>query len=87
MAAVLHRIARTAIRSPRRILAVAALLTALTAIFRIPVANHLPAGRFQVSFSESARAGRPLTEQFGQGDQPFLISVTHLTGAYSLRSR
>jgi RND superfamily putative drug exporter len=87
MAAVLHRIALAAIRSPRRILAVAALLTALTAIFGIPVANHLSAGGFQDPGSESARAGRLLTEKFGQSDQQLLITVTDPTGADSQRAR
>jgi uncharacterized membrane protein YdfJ with MMPL/SSD domain len=84
---VLHRIAQAAIRSPRRILAVAALLTALTAIFGIPVANHLSAGGFQDPGSESARAGRLLTEKFGQSDQQLLITVTDPTGADSQRAR
>jgi uncharacterized membrane protein YdfJ with MMPL/SSD domain len=84
---VLHRIAQAAIRSPRRILAVAALLTALTAIFGIPVANHLSAGGFQDPGSESARAGRLLTEKFGQSDQQLLITVTDSTGADSQRAR
>ena len=84
---MLHRIALAAIRSPRRILAVAALLTALTAIFGIPVANHLSAGGFQDPGSESARAGRLLTEKFGQSDQQLLITVTDPTGADSQRAR
>ncbi len=87
MAAVLHRIALAAIRSPRRILVVAALLTALTAIFGIPVANYLSAGGFQDPGSESARAGRLLTEKFGQSDQQLLITVTDPTGADSGRAR
>ena len=84
---MLHRIAQAAIRSPRRILAVAALLTALTAIFGIPVANHQSAGGFQDPGSETARAGRLLTEKFGQSDQQLLITVTDPTGADSQRAR
>ncbi|CAN1515748.1 COG2409 Predicted drug exporters of the RND superfamily [Mycobacteriaceae bacterium] len=84
---MLHRIALAAIRSPRRILVVAALLTALTAIFGIPVANYLSAGGFQDPGSESARAGRLLTEKFGQSDQQLLITVTDPTGADSGRAR
>jgi len=78
---VLHRIARLALRSPRRILALAALLTALTAVFGLPVANHLSAGGFQDPGSESARAAALLSEKFGQSDQQLLITVTDPAGA------
>jgi RND superfamily putative drug exporter len=84
---VLHRIAQGALRSPRRILAVAALLTMFTAVFGIPVANHLSAGGFQDPGSESATAARLLTEKFGQSDQQLLITVTDPTGADSDRAR
>ena len=73
---MLHRIARLALRSPRRILAVAALLAVVTAVFGIPVANHLSSGGFQDPGSESARATRLLSEKFGQSDQQLLITVT-----------
>ena len=73
---MLHRIARLALRSPRRILAVAALLAVVTAVFGIPVANHLSSGGFQDPGSESARATRLLAEKFGQSDQQLLITVT-----------
>ena len=78
---MLHRIARLALRSPRRILALAALLTALTAVFGLPVANHLSAGGFQDPGSESARAAALLSEKFGQSDQQLLITVTDPAGA------
>jgi len=78
---VLHRIARLALRSPRRILALAALLTAVTAVFGLPVANHLSAGGFQDPGSESARAAALLSEKFGQSDQQLLITLTDPAGA------
>lgn len=84
---MLHKIALIALRSPRRILAVAALLTMFTAVFGIPVANHLSAGGFQDPGSESAQAGRLLTQKFGQSDQQLLITVTDPTGADSGRAR
>ena len=84
---MLHRIAKGALRSPRRILTVAALLTGFTAVFGIPVANHLSAGGFQDPGSESATAARLLTEKFGQSDQQLLITVTDPTGADSDRAR
>ncbi len=78
---MLHRIARLALRSPRRILALAALLTAVTAVFGLPVANHLSAGGFQDPGSESARAAALLSEKFGQSDQQLLITLTDPSGA------
>ena len=73
---MLHRIARLALRWPRRILAVSALVAVLTAVFGIPVANHLSSGGFQDPGSESARAAGLLSEKFGQSDQQLLITVT-----------
>ncbi len=83
MGAVLHRIAWLALRSPRRILAIAALLAAATAVFGIPVASHLSAGGFQDPGSESARAARLLSEKFQQSDQQLFITVTDPAGATS----
>jgi RND superfamily putative drug exporter len=80
---VLHRIAGVALRSPLRILAFAALLAVVTALFGIPVANHLSSGGFQDPGSESARAARLLGEKFGQSDQQLLITVTDPAGATS----
>ena len=80
---MLQGIARLALRSPRRILAIAALLTVFTAVFGIPVANHLSAGGFQDPGSESARAAKVLTEKFRQSDQQLLITVTDPSGADS----
>jgi RND superfamily putative drug exporter len=80
---VLYRIARLAIRSPRRILAIAALVAVVTAVFGTPVADHLSSGGFQDPGSESARAARLLGEKFGQSDQQLLITLTSPAGATS----
>ena len=87
MGAVLHRIARLALRSPRRILAVAALLAALTAVVGLPVVGHLSAGGFQDPGSESARAAQVLSEKFDQSDQQLFITVTDPAGATSEKAR
>jgi len=78
---VLYRIAWLALRSPRRILAVAAFLTVLTGIFGVPVANHLSAGGFADPGSESARAAALLGEKFQQSDQQLLLTITDPSGA------
>ena len=77
---MLQGIARLALRAPRRILAIAALLTVVTAVLGIPVANHLSAGGFQDPGSESARAAELLTEKFQQSDQQLFITVTDPAG-------
>ncbi|MCH9722109.1 MAG: MMPL family transporter [Actinomycetia bacterium] len=84
---MLHRIALVALRSPRRILAIAALLAAVTAVFGIPVANHLSAGGFQDPGSESARASQMLNEKFDQSDQQLFITVSDPAGATSAGAR
>jgi RND superfamily putative drug exporter len=80
---VLREIATLAIRWPRRILAIAALLMVATGIFGASIANHLSAGGFQDPNSESAQAARLLMEKFGQSDQSLLITVTDPAGATS----
>jgi len=80
---VLQVIARLALRSPRRVVALAALLTVITAVFGIPVAAHLSAGGFQDPGSESARAAQMLSEKFQQSDQQLLFTVSHPAGAQS----
>ena len=62
------------------ILVFAAVLTAITAVLGIPVANHLSAGGFQDPGSEAARAARILTEKFQQSDQQLFITVTDPAG-------
>ena len=80
---MLRQIATLAIRWPRRILAIAALLMVATGIFGASIANHLSAGGFQDPNSESAQAARLLMEKFGQSDQSLLITVTDPAGASS----
>ncbi len=80
---MLHRIARLALRAPRRTLAIAALLAVVTAVFGIPVASHLSAGGFQDPGSESARAAHLLSEKFDQTDQQLLFTVSDPAGATS----
>ncbi len=84
---MLHRIAQLALRSPRRILGIAALVMLVTAIFGVPIASHLSAGGFQDPKSESARAARVLTEKFQQSDQQLLLTLTDPTGVTSSRAR
>ena len=78
---MLQAIARLAIRAPRQIILVAALVALATALFGIPVAQHLSAGGFQDPTSESAQAARLLTEKFAQSDQQLLVTVTDPNGA------
>jgi uncharacterized membrane protein YdfJ with MMPL/SSD domain len=84
---MLQRIARLAIAGPRRILAVAVLVLAATAVFGLPVAKSLSAGGFQDPASESARAIKLLTDKFGQSDQQLVILVTAPGGAQSDQAR
>lgn len=84
---MLDRIARLALRSPRRILAIAALLAALTAVLGLPVVGHLSAGGFQDPGSESARAARVLSDKFDQSDQQLFITITDPAGATSEKAR
>ena len=83
---MLRRLALLALRSPRQILGIATLLMAATAIFGVPIVNHLSAGGFQDPQSQSASAARVLTEKFDQSDQQLLITLTDPTGATSSRA-
>jgi putative drug exporter of the RND superfamily len=80
---VLERIARLAIRAPRRIIAVALFIVAGAAVFGLPVANSLSAGGFQDPTSESAHASQVLAGKFNQGDMQMLITVSSPDGAQS----
>ena len=84
---MLQAIARLAIRAPRQIILVAALVALATALFGIPVAQHLSAGGFQDPTSESAQAARLLTEKFAQSDQQLLVTVTDPNGATAPAAR
>jgi len=84
---LLQRIAQLAIAAPRRIIAIAILMTAAAAVFGLPVAKSLSAGGFSDPTSESASAARLLAAKFGQGDQQLLITVTAPDSAASPRAR
>jgi len=84
---VLQRIARLAIRSPKRIIVIALLVMVATGIFGIPVTKSLSAGGFQDPTSESAKASKVLVDKFGQGDMELLITVTSDGGAQGPEAR
>jgi RND superfamily putative drug exporter len=73
---LLARIARLAVTAPRQVLLVAGLLAVLLGVFGVPVADKLSPSGFQDPTSESSRAARLLTENFGQGDVSLVIVVT-----------
>ena len=83
---MLERIALLAIRAPRRIVAIAALVMVACGIFGIPVAKSLSAGGFQDPTSESAQATQLLVDKFGQGDMELVISVTDENAADGAQS-
>jgi RND superfamily putative drug exporter len=84
---VLEGIARLAIRAPRRIIAMALLVMAGTAVFGIPVANNLSAGGFEDPTAGSAQAAQLLAGKFNQGDMQMLITVSSDSGAQSDAAR
>ena len=73
---MLKGISRLAIRAPRRIIAIALLVLAATAVFGIPVAKSLAAGGFADPTADSAHAAQLLAGKFGQGDMQMLITVS-----------
>ncbi|WP_006242999.1 MMPL family transporter [Mycolicibacterium tusciae] len=83
---MLERIAGLAIRAPRRIVAIAALVMVACGIFGIPVAKSLSAGGFQDPTSESAQATQLLVDKFGQGDMELVISLTDDSAAAGAQS-
>ncbi|HZA08650.1 MMPL family transporter [Mycobacterium sp.] len=84
---MLEGIARLAIRAPRRIIAIAVLALACTALFGIPVAKSLSPAGFQDPTAESAHATNLLSSKFGQGDMQMLITVGSNGGAQSEAAR
>ena len=84
---MLQRIARLAIRAPKRIIVIALLVMVATGVFGIPVTKSLSAGGFQDPTSESAKATKMLVDKFGQGDMELIISVTSDGGAQSPEAR
>ena len=84
---MLEGIARLAIRAPRRIIAIALLVMAGTAVFGIPVAKSLSAGGFEDPTADSAHAAQLLAGTFDQGDMQMLITVSSNDGAQSGAAR
>lgn len=78
---MLNRIARLALAAPRRVIALAALLTVATAAFGLPVINSLSAGGMRDPGAESSKAAMLLSGKFGRGDMDMLITVTAYDGA------
>jgi putative drug exporter of the RND superfamily len=72
----LERLARLAIRAPRRIIVLALFFMVTTAVFGIPVTHSLSAGGFQDPNAESTRASNMLASRFNQGDTQLLITVS-----------
>ncbi|OBJ04720.1 hypothetical protein A5624_26610 [Mycobacterium sp. 1482292.6] len=84
---MLQKIARVAIRAPRRILAIGVLVFIAAEIFGVPVAKSLSPGGFQDPDSESAHAIGVLSDKFGQSGQQVLILVTAPGGSDSEQAR
>ncbi|MEO3761601.1 MMPL family transporter [Mycobacterium sp. B14F4] len=84
---MLHRIARLALRAPRTVIAVAALLTIVLGVFGVPVANKLSPSGFSDPGSNSSRATQLLTDKFDQGDVQLLITVSSPDGVDSPAAR
>ncbi|HEY5148516.1 MAG TPA: MMPL family transporter [Mycobacterium sp.] len=84
---MLQTLAHLALRAPKRIIALAILVMAATAIFGIPVAKSLSAGGFQDPTSESAQATQLLHQKFGQSDQQLLVTLTDPDGVTSASAR
>ena len=76
-----------AITAPRRVLAVAALVTIAAGVFGIPVAKTLCTCGFEDPTSESAAAAQLLTDKFDAGDVQLVIVVSALGGYGSGPSR
>ena len=81
------RIVLLAVTAPRRILAVAALLTAVAGFFGMSAAEHLSAGGFQDPATESSRAARLLSEKFGRSDLQMVFLIGDPNSATGASSR
>jgi putative drug exporter of the RND superfamily len=84
---VLQGIARLAIATPRRVIALAVLVMIVTAIFGIPVMKSLSASGLQDPTAESAHAAQMLSDKFDQGDMKMIIAVTSNDGVHSSAAR
>jgi putative drug exporter of the RND superfamily len=72
----MQTIARLAIAAPRRIVAIALLVMAGTAIFGVPCVKSLAGGGFQDPGSESAQAAALLANKFHRTDSQLLIMLS-----------
>ena len=80
---MLARIARLTIAAPKRIVAAAALILVVAAIFGLPVTKSLSVGGFTDPASESVQAADVLTDKFDHNDLQLLIAVTADDGVHS----
>ncbi|CPR11631.1 transmembrane transport protein MmpL [Mycobacterium bohemicum DSM 44277] len=69
-------LARIALASPRRVIAVAVLVMAAAAVFGMPAATSLSGGGMVDPSSESARASALLAEKFHRGEMTMLLLVS-----------
>jgi len=83
----LSAVARMALDSPRRVVAVAVLLMAAAAVFGLPAATSLSGGGMVDASSESARAAALLSQKFHQGEMQMLLLVSSDRGVTSGNAR
>lgn len=83
----MQTIARLAIAAPRRIVAIALLVMAGTAIFGVSCVKSLAGGGFQDPGSESAQAATLLANKFHRTDAQMLIMLSSPDGAGSAAVR
>ena len=69
-------LARMALSSPRRVIAIAVLLMAGAAVFGLPAATSLSGGGMVDPTSESARASALLAQKFHRGEMEMLLLVS-----------
>ena len=67
-------LAELAIRAPRWVLGVTLMFIVSAAVFGAPVIKSLPAGGFQDPTSQSWQAAEALSDKFGQGDMPLIVT-------------
>ena len=84
---MLTRLATLGIRAPRRVLGLAGLLLAVTAVLGAPVVSHLSSGGFNDPNSQSQQANALLAQRFGVGDTNLVLTVRAPGGAASPAAR
>ena len=80
---MLSRIARLALRSPKRVLVIAGLLLVLAGIYGFSVAGSLSSGGFDDPHSQSSQAADLLQKTFNAGSANLILEVTAPDGATS----